>query len=81
MGFVCGTINQLSFNKNRKPDERQREEMWGVGSYLGREVGGGEGREVKKEGRGPRERRGSLTHIQAFNKSNSNNNKQTFHVV
>lgn len=36
MGFVCGTINQLSFNKNRRPDERQREETWGVGSYLGR---------------------------------------------
>lgn len=45
MGFVCGTINQLSFNKNRKPDERQREETWGVGPYLGRkkgrETGGG----------------------------------------
>lgn len=36
VGFVCGTINQLSFNKNRKPDERQREESWGVGPYLGR---------------------------------------------
>lgn len=36
-GFVCGTINQLSFNKNRKPDERQREETWGVGPYLGGE--------------------------------------------
>lgn len=36
MGSVCGTINQLSFNKNRKPDERQREETWGVGPYLGR---------------------------------------------
>lgn len=40
VGFVCGTINQLSFNKNRKPDERQREETWGVGPYLGRKTGG-----------------------------------------
>lgn len=44
-GFVCGTINQLSFNKNRKPDERQREETWGVGPYLG---GGKKAERVKK---------------------------------
>lgn len=35
VGFVCGIINQLSFNKNRKPDERQREETWGVDPCLG----------------------------------------------
>lgn len=54
MGFVCGTINQLSFNKNRKPDERQREETWGVGSYLGKEKK--KRREGKREGREERER-------------------------
>lgn len=48
MGFVCGIINQLSFNKNRKPDERQREEMWGVGSYLGRKKRQ-EGKKKKEE--------------------------------
>lgn len=53
-GFVCGTINQLSFNKNRKPDERQREETWGVGPYLGGKKKK-KGREGKKEGRGKRE--------------------------
>lgn len=52
MGFVCGTINQLSFNKNRRPDERQREETWGVGSYLGRK----KAERVKKQGREERER-------------------------
>lgn len=50
VGSVCGTINQVSFNKNRKPDERQREETWGVGPYLGR-GGGGKGREGNKKGR------------------------------
>ena len=53
-GFVCGTINQLSFNKNRKPDERQREETWGVGPYLGRKKKK-KAERVKKEGRGKRE--------------------------
>lgn len=52
-GFVCGTINQVSFNKNRKPDERQREETRGVGSYLG---GGGlkkkDERRVREKGGG-----------------------------
>lgn len=53
-GFVCGSINQLSFNKNRKPDERQREETWGVGPYLGRKKK--KGSKGKKEGRGKREK-------------------------
>lgn len=48
VGFVCGTINQLSFNKNRKPDERQREESWGVGSYLGRKKDRGWGEKVER---------------------------------
>ena len=74
-GFVCGSINQLSFNKNRKPDERQREETWGVGPYLGRRKKMGK-KEERREKRG-----GCLTHIQAFNKSSSNNNKQSFHVA
>lgn len=78
-GFVCGTINQLSFNKNRKPDERQREETWGVGPYVGRK----KSREGKKEGKEKREGKkgGCLTQIQAFNKSSSNNNNQSFHVA
>lgn len=75
-GFVCGTINQLSFNKNRKPDERQREETWGVGPCLG-----GKKRQRGKERRGERGEGGYLTQIQAFNKSSSNNNKQSFHVA
>lgn len=54
MGFVCGTINQLSFNKNRRPDERQREETWGVGSYLGRKKAE---RVKNKEERRERERK------------------------
>lgn len=48
VGFVCGTINQLSFNKNRKPDERQREESWGVGSYFGRKKDRGWGEKVER---------------------------------
>lgn len=59
-GFVCGTINQLSFNKNRKPDERQREETWGVGPYLGRKKRGEERRKGKKEGREKRKREGGM---------------------
>lgn len=60
-GFVCGTINQVSFNKNRKPDERQREETWGVGAYLGRR--GGKKRQERggmKEGRRERREEGVL---------------------
>lgn len=85
MGFVCGTINQPSFNKNRRPDERQREETWGVGSYLGRKKAE---RVKNKEERREREREkgvcvcvGGLTQIQDFNQSSSNNNKQSFHVA
>lgn len=77
MGFVCGTINQLSFNKNRKPDERQREESWGVGPYLGRK----KDREWGGKGRKKTMREGGLTQIPGVNKSSSNNNKQSLHVA